>query len=104
MIRLRQQGCTNNQTYRLVVIDKRAPRDGKYIEKLGWYNPFAGEEKNLFIQPERVEFWLGQGAQMSEKAKMLIKRFSPNVIVSWNEKKKQKKVRLKAKAKARKAK
>ena len=53
MIRLRQQGRTNRQTYRLVVTDKKNPRDGKYIEMLGWYNPHEENEKNLFIDALR---------------------------------------------------
>ncbi len=44
-IRLRQQGRTNRQTYRLVVTDIRNPRDGKYLEMIGWYNPFSQKEK-----------------------------------------------------------
>ena len=86
-IRLRQQGRKNQQTYRLVLCDSRAPRDGKYIETLGWYNPRESEpEKNLNIQSERVEHWLSQGAILSERAESLLKRGAPQVIVAYTKK------------------
>jgi len=98
MIRLRQQGRSNAQTYRLVVTDKKNPRDGKYIEKLGWYNPLRNEQ-SLSVESEKVQFWLDRGAEMSEKAKALIKRAAPEVISSFNKKKEDKRLRLKAKIK-----
>ena len=86
-IRLRQQGRKNNQMYRLVLCDSRAPRDGKYLESLGWYNPFAAEpEKNLNIQSERIEHWLNLGAVLSERAEALVKRGAPGVIASFYKK------------------
>lgn len=95
VIRLKKTGRTNRPSFRLIVIDKRAPRDGKYLEMIGWYHPLEAEEnKNLFVKPERIEFWLKQGAQLSEKAKALVKRSAPEIIKSLNEKK-----RLKPKAK-----
>ena len=87
MIRLRRMGKTNRKTFRLVVMDKRSPRDGKYLEMLGWYNPFEEGEKNLFVKSQRVEFWLKKGAQLSEKAKSLVKRSAPEVIKNLTEKK-----------------
>lgn len=86
-IRLRQQGRKNQQTYRLVLSDSRAPRDGKYIENLGWYNPGESEpEKNLSIHADRVEHWLGLGAILSERAAMLVKRSAPQVLATYREK------------------
>lgn len=80
-IRMRQQGRKNGQVYRLVVTDKRNPRDGKYIEALGWYNPFETElEKNLHIDAARVDFWLKQGAEISERVKSLVLKVAPEVI------------------------
>jgi len=94
-IRLRQQGRKNQQTYRLVLCDSRSPRDGKYIETLGWYNPKESEpEKNLNIQSDRVEHWLNQGAILSERAETLLKRGVPSVLTAYNKK------ILEAKAKA----
>lgn len=79
-IRLRQQGRTNGQVYRLVVTDTRSPRDGKYIEMLGWYNPFQAEaEKNLHLDAARIQHWLDMGAQLTEKAQCLVKQGAPQV-------------------------
>jgi small subunit ribosomal protein S16 len=86
-IRLRQQGRKNQQTYRLVLCDSRSPRDGKYIEILGWYNPRESEpEKNLNIQSDRVQHWLSRGAILTEKAETLVKRGAPEVISSYKKK------------------
>ncbi len=80
MIRLRQQGAKNKQTYRLVLTEKRNPRDGKYIEKLGWYDPFQEGEKQACVNQERVFFWLEQGAEISERARALVKRLAPQAL------------------------
>jgi len=94
-IRLRQQGRKNQQTYRLVLSDSRNPRDGKYIENLGWYNPQEEEaEKNLNIHTERVEHWLHQGAILSERAEVLVRRTAPQVLTALRQKQVQ--ARLKA--------
>lgn len=86
-IRLRQQGRTNRTVYRLVVIDSRCMRDGKYVEALGWYNPIEAEDdKNFFVKPDRVQFWLSQGAQLSERAESLIRRAAPHVVTELKEK------------------
>ena len=80
-IRLRQFGKRNRTTYRLVVTDVRAPRDGKYLEMVGTYNPLAaGNEKELVINEERVAHWLGVGAQMTERARTLIKKAAPGAL------------------------
>jgi len=88
VIRLRQQGRVNRQSYRLVVTDRRAPRDGKYVEKLGWYDPFK-EGKNFVIDAERAAYWLEKGAQPSERAKALLARATPEVLKALYEKKMQ---------------
>ncbi|NGX44818.1 MAG: 30S ribosomal protein S16 [Candidatus Anoxychlamydiales bacterium] len=91
VIRLKKTGRTNHQSFRLVVTDKRTPRDGKYLEMIGWYSPLEKKaEKSLFIKADRVEFWLSKGAQLSEKAKSLVKRSAPEIIKSLNEKKRLK--------------
>ncbi len=91
VIRLKKTGRTNRQTFRLVVMDKKTPRDGKYLEMLGWYNPLEKEmEKKLFVKPNRIEFWLSRGAKFSEKAKFLVKRSAPEIIRALNEKKRLK--------------
>lgn len=86
-IRLRQHGRTNRRFYRVVITDGRSPREGKYIESLGWYNPYEEEaEKHLNIDGERARHWLGLGAIPSEKAKALIARAAPDVIKEYTSK------------------
>ncbi len=86
VIRLRKMGKNNYQTFRLVVLDKRRPRDGKYVEMLGWYNPGL-EKNNLSIKNDRVQFWLDKGAILSDRAKALVKKAAPEVIKGLNQKK-----------------
>jgi len=78
-IRLRQQGRTNRQTYRLVVTDIRNPRDGKYLEMVGWYNPFSST-KDAQVNVERIHYWVGQGVEISPKAQDLIARIAPETM------------------------
>lgn len=87
IIRMRQQGANSRQRFRLVVIDSRHPRDGKYLEMVGWYNPFAATDQNYFIDIPRVQFWLGNGAQISDRVKSLVKRFAPEVVKELTQKK-----------------
>ena len=98
-IRFRQIGKKNRQTYRLVVTDKRNPRDGKYVELLGWYNPFAKEDKSFLIKEDRIQYWLSQGAELSFNAKTIINKAAPQIIKEQYEKTLAKKKKLKAKAK-----
>src|SRR5215211_1265293 len=87
-IRLRQQGRTNRSFYRLVVTDSRSPRDGKYVEALGWYNPIEAEDdKKLFFKSDRIQHWLDLGAQLTEKAATLVKRTAPDIIRDQTNKK-----------------
>jgi small subunit ribosomal protein S16 len=78
-IRLRQQGRKNRQTYRLVVTDIRNPRDGKYLEMIGWYNPFSTTQECM-VDDARIQYWMDLGAQLSESAKSLIGRVSPDLM------------------------
>ncbi len=78
-IRLRQQGKKNQQTYRLVVTNVRSPRDGKYIEMLGWYNPHDVTQ-DCEINEERVRYWLGQGAQLTPRTHVLLKRVAKHLL------------------------
>jgi small subunit ribosomal protein S16 len=80
IIRMRQQGANSRQRFRLVVTNSRNPRDGKYIEMVGWYNPFGATNKNYFIDIPRVQFWLGNGAQISDRVKSLVKQVAPEVV------------------------
>jgi small subunit ribosomal protein S16 len=102
-IRLRQQGRNNRPFFRIVVTDVRAPRDGKYVEALGWYNPFAAElDKNLSVNAERVQHWINFGAELSESLQTLISKVAPNVVRSITEKKVAHRAKRAAKRKARK--
>jgi small subunit ribosomal protein S16 len=100
-IRLRQQGRTNRPFYRLVVTDARSPRDGKYLEALGWYNPAAetDETKHAF-KNDRIQHWLNVGAQLTENVVHLIRRSAPQVIQGQVEKARAHKVKAAAKRKA----
>jgi len=76
-IRLTRGGAKKRPFYHVVVTDSRNRRDGRYIERLGFYNPVAtGKEEPLKLNVERIEHWLGQGAQPSERVAALIKQFA----------------------------
>jgi small subunit ribosomal protein S16 len=98
-IRLRQQGRKNRQTYRLVVTDIRNPRGGKYLEMLGWYNPFS-EKQDSIVHIERINYWIGQGAQITPNAQALIARVAPDVIKEIRTKVHVKRVKNAAKRRA----
>ena len=70
-IRLAQRGKKKNRTYRVVVADSRSPRDGKYIEDLGYYDPHHNPSK-VEINVDKAVSWLDKGAQPSERAQKLL--------------------------------
>ena len=72
-IRMRRTGCKNHATYRIVAADERSPRDGKFLEILGWYDT-AMKEDNFKIDLERVDAWLSKGAKPSTTVASLIRR------------------------------
>jgi small subunit ribosomal protein S16 len=78
-IRLRQQGRSNRQTFRLVVTDIRNPRDGKYLEMVGWYNPYSATQ-DCSVDVERINYWVGRGAQITPNAQALITRIAPDTM------------------------
>ena len=102
IIRMRQQGASSRQRFRVVVTDVRSPRDGKYVEKLGWYNPFGEEGKNYQLDVERIQFWLDQGAQISDRVKSMVEKLAPEVVQGLTAKEvaKRTKARLKRREKA----
>jgi small subunit ribosomal protein S16 len=69
-IRLKRMGAKKRPFYRIVVADSRAPRDGRFIEEIGYYNPLT-EPKTVKIDTEKAEKWMSQGAQPSETVKVL---------------------------------
>lgn len=73
-IRLARGGSKKRPFYHVVVSDSRKPRDGRYIERVGFFNPRArGQEEELRLDDVRIDYWLGQGAQPSERVSKLIK-------------------------------
>jgi small subunit ribosomal protein S16 len=73
-IRLSRGGSKKRPFYHLTVSDSRSPRDGRYIERVGFFNPVArGQEERLRVDSARVEYWLGQGAQTSDRVRTLLK-------------------------------
>ncbi len=74
-VRLSRGGAKKKPFYQIVVTDSRNRRDGRYIERLGFYNPMSRNEheESLRIDLERVDYWLGTGAQLSERVAKLVK-------------------------------
>lgn len=76
IIRLARGGTNKRPFYHIVVTDSRSPRDGRYIERLGLFNPIAaGKELRLRVELERVQHWIGNGAQLSPRVAKLVKDF-----------------------------
>ena len=75
-IRLSRGGAKKRPFYHIVVTDSRNRRDGRYIERLGFFNPVAkGGEEKLRLDVERADYWVSHGAQPSERVAALIKDF-----------------------------
>ncbi len=73
-IRLSRGGAKKRPFYHVVVTDSRFPRDGRYIERLGFFNPVAsGAEEKLRLNVERIEYWRSHGAQLSDRVANLVK-------------------------------
>ena len=72
-IRLRREGAKNRPYYKVVVADSRSPRDGKFIEIIGTYDP-KKPGHNSSLNVERAEFWISKGAQPSDTVRSLMKR------------------------------
>ncbi|GGN33375.1 MULTISPECIES: 30S ribosomal protein S16 [Marinomonas] len=78
-IRLSRGGSKKRPFYHLNVADSRRARDGRYIERLGFFNPVArGQEERLRVDLERVNHWVSQGAQLSDRAAQLVKEAGKN--------------------------
>jgi len=70
-IRLKRMGAKKRPFYRIVVADSRSPRDGRFIEEIGYYNPTT-DPKTIKIDQEKAQKWISQGAQPSETVKSLL--------------------------------
>ncbi|MCH8478844.1 MAG: 30S ribosomal protein S16 [Wenzhouxiangella sp.] len=72
-IRLSRGGAKKQPFYHIIVTDSRSRRDGRNIERLGFFNPVArGQEERLRVDTDRVDHWVGQGAQMTERGSHLV--------------------------------
>ena len=72
-IRLRRMGAKKAPYYRIVVADSRCPRDGRFIEEIGTYDPMA-EGANIKVDMERAKYWIANGAQPTETVAKLLKK------------------------------
>ena len=86
-IRLTRGGAKKRPFYRIVVADSRSPRDGRFIEKLGHYDPMAerGDVKRLVMDVERIKHWLSVGAQPSERVARMLGEAEVLPKRTWNE-------------------
>ena len=74
IIRLARSGAKKNPYYFITVADERRPRDGKFIERLGFFNPSAsGQEERLRLDLDKLNEWVAKGAQLSERVQSLVK-------------------------------
>jgi len=73
-IRLRRMGAKKAPYYRVIVADSRTPRDGRFIEELGTYDPMAEGEQKIRIDMERAQYWIANGAQPTETVRGLLKK------------------------------
>lgn len=103
VIRLSRGGAKKRPFYHVVVADKRTARDGRKIERVGYFNPIAaGKEIRLHLDMDRINYWLSTGAQASEKVSNLIKDMQkgPEAVIAAQAKKAEKQQMKKAAAKA----
>ncbi len=73
-IRLRRMGAKKAPYYRIIVADSRSPRDGRFIEELGIYDPMAEGEQKIKVDMERAQYWIANGAQPTETVRGLLKK------------------------------
>ena len=84
VIRLARGGAKKRPFYNVVVTDSRSRRDGRFIERLGFYNPIAGaSEEGLRLAHDRISYWQQRGARLSDTVAMLVKRApAPGAVAS----------------------
>ena len=105
VVRLAKSGAKKNPYYFITVADSRKPRDGAFIERLGFFNPSAkGSEERMRFNVDRLDHWISQGAQLSDKVKELAKdaRLSPDDLQAKLDAKKDRRVQKKEAIKAQK--
>ncbi|MCB9988890.1 MAG: 30S ribosomal protein S16 [Rhodospirillales bacterium] len=86
-IRMSRGGRKGRPHYSIVVADRRAPRDGRYIEKLGTHNPLlaTGDERRIVLNEERIKYWLSQGAEPSSRVARFLGQAGIIDMPKWNE-------------------
>lgn len=86
-IRMSRGGRRNLPFYRIVVADKRYPRDGRYLEKLGTYDPRlpANNDKRIVLNKERIQYWLSQGAKPSDRVARFLGQAGIAPMPKWDE-------------------
>lgn len=72
-VRLTRTGANRDNCFRIVATDSRSPRDGRFIETLGWYDP-KKTGKNFGLDAERIAYWQNNGAQLSDIVRSLVRR------------------------------
>jgi small subunit ribosomal protein S16 len=72
-VRLRRTGARNDVSYRVVAADSRSPRDGRFLENLGWYDP-TNKKQCFDLKLDRIEYWHGQGAHISATVRRLLRQ------------------------------
>ncbi len=78
-IRLKRLGRRHRPFFRVCAMDIRSPRDGRVIEELGYYDPMVPDtDARAILKRDRIDYWLGVGAQPSDKVKVLIKKYGTN--------------------------
>ena len=83
VIRLSRGGAHKRPFYHIVAADSRFSRDGRFIERLGFFNPMAAEqEEGVRITKDRVDFWIGKGAQVSPRVKKLLSSYKDKTKLS----------------------
>ena len=73
-IRLKRFGSKKRPYYRIVVMDSRAPRDGRTLEEVGLYHPIETEDKQVVLKEDRIKEWIGKGAQPTATVKKLLNK------------------------------
>jgi len=73
-IRLKRFGTTKRPYYRIVVMDSRAPRDGKTIEEVGYYHPIEAEDKQISFNAEKIRAWIDKGAKVSDTVRSILNK------------------------------
>ena len=83
VIRLARSGAKKRPFYHIVVTDSRRRRDTNYITVIGYFNPVArGQEKRLHLETDKLNYWTGVGAQLSDRVSSLVKEFNKVVVAA----------------------